>query len=619
MEEQADIQSTHYKHVQPLGGWRRTHSCCELTGKDVGAEVCLMGWVQFRRDHGGLIFIDMRDRNGLTQVVFSPEESAEAHDQAHILRSEYVLAIKGRVRNRPDGMVNDKMHTGEIEVVVSDWKLLNTSKTPPFHIEDRVDVSENLRLQYRYLDLRRSRMAKNLMVRHRAAQATRTYMDGKDFLEIETPFLTKSTPEGARDFLVPSRVNQGQFYALPQSPQLFKQMSMVAGLDRYYQIVRCFRDEDLRADRQPEFTQIDVEMSFADEEMIIEIAEGLIKTIFKETIGMELNTPFPRMEYDEAIAKYGVDRPDTRFELFLTDVTDVVKDSQFRVFAKAELVKGLRVPGGAELTRKEIDDYTEFVKIYGAQGLAWIKVKENGEWQSPFAKFLSEDERKGLAEKLGMEVGDIVFFQAGAADMVNNALGYLRLQIGERFNLIDHDAFSFTWVVDFPLLEWDPDEKRWAARHHPFTSPKDGHLELLKTDPANAKAKAYDIVLNGIEIGGGSIRNHTREVQTKMFEALGINDEVAQYKFGFLLQALEFGAPPHGGIAFGFDRLVMLICKMESIRDVIAFPKTQKATCMLTEAPDFVSNKQLRELGIKVRDLIKKKQDAGRPVNSDDE
>ncbi len=604
MEDFSDLQIEHQQHVVPLGDWQRSHDCSTLTAKDIDSEVCLMGWVQFRRDHGGLIFIDLRDRAGLTQVVFSPDETPEAHERAHILRLEYVLAIQGRVRHRPDGMTNPNLPTGEIEVVVTDWKLLNTSKTPPFLIEDRVDASENLRLQYRFLDLRRPKLSRNFVLRHKAGQSVRTFLDSHGFLEIETPFLTKSTPEGARDFLVPSRLNQGDFYALPQSPQLFKQMSMCAGLDRYYQMVRCFRDEDLRADRQPEFTQIDMEMSFADQETVMATAEGLMAKLFSDTIGIDPAPPFDRMTYDHAMGKYGVDKPDVRFDLLLTDCTDVVRQSEFRVFAKAELVKGLRVPGGGELTRKEIDDYTEFVKIYGAQGLAWIKVKEN-EWQSPFAKFLSQEERDGLAERLGLEVGDIVFFQAGAPDMVNAALGNLRLQLGQRFGLIPENTFAFVWITDFPLFEWDQDDKRWVARHHPFTSPQDGHLEVLATDPGQARAKAYDLVLNGHEIGGGSIRIHNRAIQQQMFQALGIDQEEAEAKFGFLLQALEFGAPPHGGIAFGFDRLIMLLTQAPSIRDVIAFPKTQKATCLMTQAPDSVSSRQLRELGIRLREKPK--------------
>ncbi len=601
-QESADVQADHQKYLEPLAGWQRTHTCAALRGADDGSTVCLMGWAQYRRDHGGLIFIDLRDRAGLTQVVFSPEHAPEAHSRAHILRTEYVLAIKGFVRPRPQGMANPNLPTGEIEVVVTEWKLLNTSRTVPFPIEDRTDAAENLRLKYRYLDLRRPKLAKNFMLRHRAAQSVRRYLDEQGFLEIETPVLTKSTPEGARDFLVPSRLNHGQFYALPQSPQLFKQLLMVSGMERYYQIVRCFRDEDLRADRQPEFTQIDCEMSFADRATVMAMAEGMVRRMFAECLDIQLPDPFPRMTWAEAMDKYGLDKPDTRFALLLTDVSEVVRGSEFKVFAAAELVKGLRVPGGAALTRKEIDDLTEFVKIYGAQGLAWIKVKEDGSWQSPFAKFLSDAERAGLAEKLGMQVGDIVFFQAGPADMVNTALGQLRLQLGERMGLIDEAAFNPLWITDFPLLEFDPEEKRWVARHHPFTAPQDGHIEKLAENPGSALAKAYDLVLNGYEVGGGSIRIHTRPVQQAMFKALGIDAEEAEAKFGFLLQALEFGAPPHGGIAFGLDRLIMLMAGAKSIREVIAFPKTQKATCLMTEAPNSVSTRQLRELGIRVRE-----------------
>jgi len=583
-----------------LGDWRRTHSCGQLNKADIGRTVTLMGWAQYRRDHGGLIFIDLRDRAGLTQVVFSPEEAPQAHDKAHDLRVEYVLAVTGLVRARPEGMVNPNMATGEIEVVVSEFKLLNTAATPAFPIEDRTDAAESLRLKYRYLDLRRPKLAANFLARHKAAMSVRRYLDGLGFLEVETPILTKSTPEGARDFLVPSRVNQGAFYALPQSPQLFKQMLMMSGMDRYYQIVRCFRDEDLRADRQPEFTQIDIEMSFVDEAQVMEMAEGMVMGIFRDAAGVELPSPFPRMTYAAAIADYGLDKPDIRFDLKLKDVTHVVRDSGFRVFAKAELVKGLRVPGGGELSRKEIDDLTEYVKIYGAQGLAWIKIKP-GEWQSPFAKFLSEAERDGLARELSLEEGDIVFFQAGPADMVNTALGYLRLKLGERFGLIPEDTYAPVWITDFPLFEYDPEAKRHVARHHPFTSAAPGHLDILAQSPDKALARAYDLVLNGYEIGGGSIRIHTPEAQRRMFAALGLDEAETSEKFGFFLRALEHGTPPHGGIAFGLDRIIMLLCGSKSIRDVIAFPKTQKAACLLTDAPNTVAPGQLRELGIKTR------------------
>ena len=588
--------------MDALGGWRRTHTCAGLGTEQLGQEACLMGWVQYRRDHGGLIFIDLRDRHGLTQVVFSPEVAPEAHARAHVLRTEFVLAIKGVVRARPDDMVNPKLATGAIEVYVTEFKLLNTAKTPPFPIEDRVDVSENLRLKYRFLDLRRKAMADNLILRSRVSQSVRRYLDELGFLEIETPVLTKSTPEGARDFLVPSRVNQGQFYALPQSPQLFKQLLMCGGLDRYYQIVKCFRDEDLRADRQPEFTQIDIEMSFVDEEQVMEMAEGMVARVMREALGREIALPLPRMTYARAMAEYGVDKPDVRFDLKLSDVTDIVRGSDFKLFAAAALVKALPVPGGAELSRKEIDDYTEFVKIYGAQGLAWIKIKEDG-WQSPIAKFLSDAERAGLTEALNLKVGDIVFFQAGAPEMVNSALGNLRLRLGERFGLIPEGEFAPLWVTDFPLLEWDPEAKRWVAMHHPFTAPKD--MDALATDPAAAVARAYDLVLNGTEVGGGSIRIHNPETQQHMFSALGIGEEEARAKFGFLLDALVFGAPPHGGIAFGFDRLVMLMCGESSIRDVIAFPKTQKAACSLTNAPAEVSREQLDELSLRLKATAK--------------
>lgn len=602
-EEPIEIIDESTVSLDQLGSWRKTSDCNSLRASDIGAEAVLMGWVQRRRDHGGLIFVDLRDRQGMTQVVFDPQIDPTAHEHAGSLRSEFVLAVKGKVRSRPEGMTNTKLPTGEIEVAVNELRILNTSKTPPFHIEDDVEASENIRLKYRYLDLRRPKLLQNLMLRHKVAQLTRGYFNDLGFIEVETPVLTKSTPEGARDYLVPSRVNSGKFYALPQSPQLFKQLLMVAGVERYYQIVKCFRDEDLRADRQPEFTQLDLEMSFIREEDIYGMIEGWISRVFGELKGIALQPPFPRMTYSDAMDRYGTDRPDTRFDLLLTDITDIVAESDFRVFRQAVerggIVKALRVPNGKDLSRKELDDLIEYVKIFGAQGMAWIKIQPDG-WQSPITKFLQESVQKGLVERLGIEQGDIILFVADQRKVVNDALGNLRVRLGQQLGLIDSEKFNFLWVTDFPLVEWDHEEKRYTSVHHPFTSPTEADLEFLEEHPEKVRSRAYDLVLNGTEVGGGSIRIHQRETQRRVFNVLGISDEEAQEKFGFLLEALQFGAPPHGGVAFGVDRLVMLLSGSPSIRDVIAFPKTQKATCLMTNAPSEADVNQLLELCIKV-------------------
>ena len=582
----------------------RTHYCGELSAALVDRSVTLCGWAHRRRDHGGVIFIDLRDREGLAQVVCDPDR-AEAFQAAERVRNEFVLRVTGKVRRRPEGTVNPELRSGEIEVLAHEVEILNAAAPLPFQLDDE-NLSEITRLTHRVLDLRREPMQRNLRLRYRVAMAVRDYLDAHGFIDIETPMLTRSTPEGARDYLVPSRVHPGEFYALPQSPQLFKQLLMVAGFDRYYQIVRCFRDEDLRADRQPEFTQIDVETSFLGERAIQELMEGLIRGVFRDVLGVDLPDPFPRLSYAEVIARYGSDKPDLRVPLELTELTDLMKSVDFKVFRQAADLTGGRVAAlrvAAELTRKEIDDYAQFVATYGAKGLAYIKVNPEG-LQSPIVKFLPENVLKEIVARTGARAGDFIFFGADKAKLVNDSLGALRVRLGQDKGLVEK-GWRALWVVDFPMFEWDEEGKRWSAMHHPFTSPKDGHEERLAADPGKALAKGYDLVLNGWEIGGGSVRIHRAEVQSKVFKALGISEEEAKAKFGFLLENLQYGAPPHGGIAFGLDRLVTLMAGAESIRDVIAFPKTQRAQDLLVQAPSPVDEKQLRELGLRLREKPK--------------
>lgn len=597
---------------------QRTKYCGEVRESDIGTRLVLSGWVFRRRDHGGLIFIDLRDRSGLMQVVFSPEVAAATHESAHDLRSEYVISVSGEVRRRPEGTENPNLPTGSVEIYAETLDVLNESAPLPFPMEEAGDASDQLRLKYRFLDLRRPEMQQNLIVRHKTTKVVRDYLDALGFIEVETPMLTKSTPEGARDYLVPSRVNPGQFFALPQSPQLFKQILMVAGLERYFQIVKCFRDEDLRADRQPEFTQIDIEMSFVQPDDVMGMTEGMLLKIFRDVLSVDVTAPFVRLSYADAMERYGNDKPDLRFGLELADMADLAQQSSFKVFldvvASGGRIKALRAPGMASISRKEVDLLTVEAQSYGARGLAWIKVKDG--FESPIAKFFPEATLRQMASRVGAEEGDLILFVADSERVVNDVLSRLRLELGKRLALIE-PGFRFVWIYDFPLLEWDEEDSRFVAMHHPFTSPRDEDIDSLLQIPASElageqfardhrallsrfRAKAYDVVLNGYEIGGGSIRIHRKELQQRMFAGLGISDEQAAQKFGFLLDALNFGAPPHGGIALGLDRIAMLMVGASSIRDVIAFPKTQKALCLMSGAPSYVEQKQLRELFLKV-------------------
>lgn len=596
--------------METMAGMHRSCGCGRVTEKDCGKELTLAGWVNTRRDHGGLIFIDLRDRSGIVQVVMSPQYGEDAFHKAEDVRSEYVLAIRGIVRERSPETVNPKMQTGKIEVVVSEMRVLNKAKTPPFYVEDGIDVDETVRLKHRYIDLRRPEMQRNLIMRHKIVHEMRQFLDAHDFLEVETPILTKSTPEGARDYLVPSRVNPGKFYALPQSPQLFKQLLMVSGLERYFQIARCFRDEDLRADRQPEFTQLDIELSFEDQDFILDLMEHMMQRIFKNVLNVDIQIPFKRITWDDAMNLYGSDKPDLRFDMHFYDISDLLRDTGFKVFRNVldngGIVKAITVKGDAAIPRRELDGLVDYVWNYGAKGLAWIGLNKDGSLKCQITKFLGEDKIREIGKFCEAENGDLILIIADKPKVVAQALGELRLEMARRMNLIDENEFCFRWVTDFPMFEYSEEDKRWVAEHHPFTAPRDEDVQYLLTDPSKVYAKAYDMVLNGVEAGGGSLRIYQEELQEKVFKAIGITHEEAQEKFGFLLDAFRYGAPPHAGIALGLDRLVMLMLRLGSIRDVIAFPKTQSAIDQMTQAPSEVVDMQLKELHIRV-DVKKEK------------
>ena len=596
--------------METMAGMHRSCGCGRVTAKDCGKELTLAGWVNTRRDHGGLIFIDLRDRSGIVQVVMSPQYGEDAFHKAEDVRSEYVLAIRGIVRERSPETVNPKMQTGKIEVVVSEMRVLNKAKTPPFYVEDGIDVDETVRLKHRYIDLRRPEMQRNLIMRHKIVHEMRQFLDAHDFLEVETPILTKSTPEGARDYLVPSRVNPGKFYALPQSPQLFKQLLMVSGLERYFQIARCFRDEDLRADRQPEFTQLDIELSFEDQDFILDLMEHMMQRIFKNVLNVDIQIPFKRITWDDAMNLYGSDKPDLRFDMHFYDISDLLRDTGFKVFRNVldngGIVKAITVKRDAAIPRRELDSLVDYVGNYGAKGLAWIGLNKDGSLKCQITKFLGEDKIREIGKFCEAENGDLILIIADKPKVVAQALGELRLEMARRMNLIDENEFCFRWVTDFPMFEYSEEDKCWVAEHHPFTAPRDEDVQYLLTDPSKVYAKAYDMVLNGVEAGGGSLRIYQEELQEKVFKAIGITHEEAQEKFGFLLDAFRYGAPPHAGIALGLDRLVMLMLRLGSIRDVIAFPKTQSAIDQMTQAPSEVVDMQLKELHIRV-DVKKEK------------